>query len=131
MRRFLLLLALGLLGEPLAAQTAVPAPRVSKEVRALHEGLLTLDTHLDTPANLVLGGWNISERHDRERDGSQVDLPRMVQGGLDGGFWAIFTPQGPRTRAGENAARDAALLRAVAIREMVVAHSSQFELALK
>ncbi len=26
---------------------------------------------------------------------SQVDYPRMVEGGLDGGFWAIYTAQGP------------------------------------
>jgi membrane dipeptidase len=54
----------------------------------------------------------------------------MVEGGLDGGFWAIYTPQGPRTPAGERAARDAALARAVAIREMVAAHPQQFGLAL-
>jgi membrane dipeptidase len=103
---------------------------VTPAARTLHEQLLTLDTHLDTPANLPLTGWDIARRHDVRRDGSQVDLPRMVEGGLDGGFWAIYTPQGPRTPAGERAARDAALARAVAIREMVAAHPQQFGLAL-
>src|ERR1019366_3102344 len=37
--------------------------------------------------------------------------------------------QGPLTPAGMMAARDAALLRAAEIREMVAAHSHQFELA--
>jgi membrane dipeptidase len=115
-----------------AAGAAPPAdgPRVTPAARTLHEQLLTLDTHLDTPANLPLTGWDIARRHDVRRDGSQVDLPRMVEGGLDGGFWAIYTPQGPRTPAGERAARDAALARAVAIREMVAAHPQQFGLAL-
>ena len=76
-------------------------------------------------------GWNIQDSHDRTRDGSQVDLPRLVQGGLDGGFWAIYTPQGPRTPAGDRAARDAAIARAVSIREMVAANPKSFELALK
>jgi membrane dipeptidase len=54
----------------------------------------------------------------------------MVEGGLDGGFFAIYTPQGPLTPEGMAAARDAALLRAVEIRELVAAHPRQFELAL-
>ncbi|HEY4107109.1 MAG TPA: membrane dipeptidase, partial [Polyangiaceae bacterium] len=120
---------------PTLAEQAPPAaaqgPRVSRAARALHEQLLTLDTHLDTPANFALAGWDILARHDSARDGSQVDLPRMIQGGLDGGFWAIYTPQGPRTVEGDRAARDFAILRATAIREMVAAHSGRFELALR
>jgi membrane dipeptidase len=53
----------------------------------------------------------------------------MVEGGLDGGFFAVYTPQGPLTPEGMMAARDAALLRATEIREMVAAHPHQFELA--
>jgi membrane dipeptidase len=113
-----------------AAPPPPDGPRVSKAARALHESLLTLDTHLDTPANLSLTGWQITSRHDVLRDGSQIDVPRMVEGGLDGGFWAIYTPQGPRTPEGERAARDAALARAVAIREMLAAYPQQFGLAL-
>ena len=104
---------------------------ISSTARAVHEQLLTLDTHLDTPANFSVLGWNIQDRHEASRDGSQVDLPRLVQGGLDGGFWAIYTPQGPRTPDGDRAARDFAIVRAVAIREMVSANSKSFELALK
>jgi len=106
-------------------------PAVTARARALHEQVLTLDTHLDTPANFALDGWDITKQHDPTKDGSQVDLPRMQQGGLDGGFWAIYTPQGPRTVEGERIARDFAFTRAAAIREMVAAHRNQFELALK
>jgi membrane dipeptidase len=68
-------------------------------------------------------------RHSFDTDLTQVDVPRMADGGLDGGFWAIYTPQGPLTPAGMMAARDAALLRAAEIREMVAAHPQTFELA--
>jgi len=120
------LLAAGLaLAAPASAAAATPDP-----ARALHEGLLTLDTHLDTPANFAKPGWDILDRH-QIADESRVDYPRMVEGGLDGGFFAIYTPQGPRTPAGDAAARDAALLRAVEIREMVARHGDKFELALK
>ncbi len=127
------LLALLLLHAPVAAQAPgkPPSSKPSDAARALHEQLLTLDTHLDTPANLSLTGWNIQALHDTSRDGSQVDLPRLVQGGLDGGFWAIYTPQGPRTPAGDRSARDFAIVRALAIREMVAANPKSFELALK
>jgi membrane dipeptidase len=60
---------------------------------------------------------------------TQVDYPRMVKGGLDGGFFAIYTAQGPRTPEGYAAARDAALKRAVEIREMVAKNGEHFELA--
>jgi membrane dipeptidase len=55
----------------------------------------------------------------------------MVKGGPDGGFFAIYTPQGPRTPEGLAAARDAALRRGVEIREMVAHHFDKFELALR
>ncbi|HJW41350.1 MAG TPA: dipeptidase [Rhizomicrobium sp.] len=99
-------------------------------VRTLHDRLLCLDTHLDTPANFSRPGWDIMQRHSAA-EFSQVDYPRMEEGGLDGGFFAIYTPQGPLTPEGAMAARDAALLRAAAIREMVAKNATHFELALK
>ncbi len=101
----------------------------ASDSRRLHESLLTLDSHLDTPMWFAVSGWNILEAHDVARDGSQLDLPRMKQGGLDGGFWATYIPQGPLTPAGRAAARDAALLRLQEIRELVAAHPRDFELA--
>src|ERR1700729_4003172 len=65
--------------------------------RAFHEHFLVLDTHLDTPIHFARAGWNIMERHNVLTDLSQVDYPRMVDGGLDGGFWVIFTTQGQLT----------------------------------
>jgi membrane dipeptidase len=93
--------------------------------------MLMLDTHLDTPMNFARPGWDIMDEHSVETDLSQVDYPRMVKGGLDGGFFAIYTPQGPRTPQGLAAARDAGLKRAVEIHEMVARHSDVFALALR
>jgi membrane dipeptidase len=98
---------------------------------AQHEQLLTLDTHLDTPANFVSPGWDIMQAHTFANDLSQVDYPRMLRGGLDGGFWAIYTSQGPRTPEGDANARSAALQTAVRIHEMVARNHDQFELALR
>jgi len=111
---------------------AADAPKpgeVSKADRALHERALTLDTHLDTPEHFARQGWSMVERHAVKADGTQVDLPRMDAGGLDGGFFVIYTAQGDLTAEGYRQARDFALERATEIREMVAAHSDRFELA--
>lgn len=110
---------------PLSAQ----AQEVPKKVYQLHQRLITLDSHLDTPASLDLPGWSIEEEHDVHKDYSQVDLPRMKKGGLDGGFWAIYTPQGPLTEEGFRKARDFAILRGMSIREMVASDPANFALA--
>ncbi|KKW90114.1 MULTISPECIES: dipeptidase [Sphingobium] len=112
---------------PAAAQ----AQEVPKKVYQLHQRLLTLDSHLDTPASLDLPGWSIEEEHGVHTDYTQVDLPRMKKGGLDGGFFAIYTPQGPLTEEGFRKSRDFALLRGVSIREMVAADPANFTLALE
>jgi membrane dipeptidase len=119
---------------PLAARPVKPHPAAAKavpEALRVHRSLLTLDTHLDTPALLSIPGWSILDRHDAKRDFSQVDVPRMKEGHLDGGFWAIYTPQGPLTPVATRAARDAAFARGVEIREMVAAHPQVFGLADK
>jgi membrane dipeptidase len=110
--------------------THAHAQAVPPSAQAVHDSLLTLDTHLDTPANFARPGWDIMDRH-KVSDRSQVDYPRMVEGGLKGGFFAIYTPQGPRTPEGDRAARDAGVIRGLEIREMIAKHGDQFELALK
>jgi membrane dipeptidase len=121
--------ALALLSLPFAA-AAQDADGVSARARQTHEHAIVLDTHLDTPANFGRPGWSILDDHKQDGSFSQVDLPRMKEGGLDGGFWAIYTAQGPRDEAGNRDARDRGLRRLVQIREMVAAHPDQFELAL-
>jgi membrane dipeptidase len=127
LRTCVIALALAGAALPAAGQTSAG---VSKADRALHESLLVMDTHFDTPANLSRPGWNIMDRHDVLVDGSQVDYPRMVEGGVDGGFFAIYTPQTQRGSDGDLKARDAALIRGMEIHEMVAAHPQQFEIAL-
>jgi len=99
-----------------------------QDARRVHEDAIVLDTHFDTPVNLGREGWSIMDRHSQAESGDQVDYPRMVEGGIDGGFFAIFTAQGPRTPDGDREARDAALVRAVQIREMVARHPDAFRL---
>jgi membrane dipeptidase len=118
----------------LAILFAIPAsaqrPDVDPGVRRAHERMLVLDTHLDIPARWDDGQWDFGMRHRFHEDGSQVDLPRMIEGGLDGGFFVIYTAQGALTPAGYAEARDAALVRAAAIRRVFGENRDRIGLAL-
>ncbi|HNQ38369.1 MAG TPA: dipeptidase [Prolixibacteraceae bacterium] len=66
-----------------------------QRVQRVHEEALTVDTHCDTPMNILEGGLDIGKRNST----GKVDLPRMKEGGLDVMFFAIFTGQEKRTPA--------------------------------
>lgn len=65
------------------------------EAREMHRRLLTLDTHLDAPVHFARADWSFGDRHDLATDVAQMDLPRMEDGNLSGGFFVIYTEQGP------------------------------------
>jgi len=49
-------------------------------------GPLYFDLHIDTPSRLVSEGLNLAESHPY----TCVDIPKMKQGGLNAGFFAVF-----------------------------------------
>lgn len=123
-------LAAGVLATLVLLQSApARAQEASANAKRVHEAALVLDTHLDTPANFQRPGWSILDNHDHDGDQSQVDLPRMKAGGLDGGFWVIYTGQGARDELGNREARDHGLTRLTEIREMLAKNGADFELA--
>jgi len=65
------------------------------QVRRIHERALTVDTHCDTPMNMIERGTDIGKRNTT----GKVDLPRMKEGGLDAIFFAVFTGQKERNEA--------------------------------
>ena len=65
-----------------------------KQARAIHDKIITLDTHVDfAPADLV------SERNYTQRLDTQFNLPHMIDGGLDGLFFVVYVGQ---TREAQN-----------------------------
>ncbi len=89
-------------GEHAGAQAQDEAALIAR-ARAIHERVLTLDTHDDiNPANFT-PSCNYTMRLT-----SQVNLPKMREGGLDVSFMIVFTGQGPLTQEGyDNAYRQA------------------------
>ncbi len=72
----------------------------------IHERILTLDSHLDTPMRVFRIPSDLSVRHDRaSADAGDLDFPRMTEGGLDAAFFAVYVQQGELTDAGRAGAR--------------------------
>ncbi|MDP4282158.1 MAG: dipeptidase [Bacteroidota bacterium] len=83
--------------------------RIEKKVRRVHEHVITIDSHTDTPLRLSSKGFDIRQRHDPVKDHSKIDFPRMKEGGLDAAFFAVFVSQGKRTPAANEKAEDRAI----------------------
>jgi len=72
---------------------------------ALHQRILTIDTHSDTPLLLMRFNDDMGIRGDaRKINGGQVDFIRMAEGGLDASFFAVFLAQGDRSPEGNDQA---------------------------
>ena len=82
---------------------------LSSRALELHDRILTLDSHADTPLRLMEPGFDLAERHDPHETGSKLDYPRMIEGGLDAVFFAAFVAQDIRDDDGHTRARELAL----------------------
>ncbi|MCF8357035.1 MAG: dipeptidase, partial [Melioribacteraceae bacterium] len=95
-----------------------------EKAKKLHESIVTIDTHVDTPLRLMRG-FDISIKN----NSGQVDFPRMKEGGMDGVFFAVFIGQGPLTDSAYAYEKEHALNIFTEIHESVSASEDQAELA--
>ncbi len=63
-----------------------------KKARAIHERVIALDTHNDINVQNFTAERNYTQRLD-----TQVNLPKMIEGGLDVSFFIVYVGQGPLT----------------------------------
>lgn len=96
----------------------------------IHNNVLTLDTHTDTPMRLLDSGFDINKKNDPVKTHSKLDFPRMKEGGLDAAFFAVFLGQGGRTAEANNEAKEKALSIFKAIHNTIAANSDEAEIAL-
>lgn len=101
-----------------------------KKAAMIHEKVLTIDTHTDTPFMLLDPKYNIGESHDAHHRGGRVDFPRMKQGGMDAVFFGVFVGQGPRTSENYETVKQKALTIFERIHKAVAEHPDLAELAL-
>ncbi len=78
-----------------AAQTNTTEAKLLKKAKAIHESVITIDTHND---------FNVmnftAEKNYTQRLNTQVNLPKMVEGGLDVTWLIVYTGQGELTPEG-------------------------------
>jgi membrane dipeptidase len=69
-------------------QTPSREETLVKMAREIHERVLTVDTHVDfSPANFT------AQRNYTQRLDTQMNLPKMFEGGLDAVFFSVFVGQ--------------------------------------
>lgn len=103
-----------------------------EQAKSIHEEILTLDSHTDTPLMLVgRRGLDLGEYNDPHRGGGKVDFPRMDKGGLDAVFFAVFLGQGESTPEAWNVAHERALGLFETIHDAQEQNDDLAELALK
>ncbi len=84
----------------LSAYTPDQKETLAQKAARIHNAVLTIDTHCDTPMNFSQSDYNLAERHNAKLTDTKVDLPRMKEGGLDAQFFAAFLSQGARSETG-------------------------------
>lgn len=65
---------------------------IETRARAIHESVITIDTHDDISSNFAT-----AESDPGQAEGRQVTLPRMRAGGLDVAFFIVYVGQNERT----------------------------------
>ena len=88
---------------PAAANGSAPDAALAARARRIHDRVIALDTHDDiSPANFT------PERNYTQDLQTQVNLPKMLKGGLDASFFIVYVGQGPLTPEGyDNAYKQA------------------------
>lgn len=117
--------AAALAAAPTHAQiTDADDPAMVAHAQALHDSILVIDTHADTPEGLgtvVADPGRITT--------NQVDLPKMRIGGLTGAFFVVYVGQQARTEEGQAAMRAQQEADYQGIARMLRAYPDQVELA--
>ncbi|HEX6215227.1 MAG TPA: membrane dipeptidase, partial [Vicinamibacterales bacterium] len=97
-----------------------------QKARAIHDRVITLDTHADINPDNFTRQKNYTQRLD-----TQVNLPKMVEGGLDAAFFIVYVGQGPLTAEGYASAYKQAVAKFDAIHHLTKEIApGQIELAL-
>ena len=112
-------------GGSLAAQAGADSALVAK-AKGIHERVITLDTHDDINPDNFTRQQNYTQRLE-----TQVNLPKMVEGGLDASFFIVYVGQGPLTPEGYDGAYKQAVAKFAAVHHLTKEIApGQIELAL-
>ena len=86
---------------------------LTTKARGIHERVMTLDTHNDISPNNFTAECNYTMDL-----GNQVNLPKMIKGGLDASFFIVYVGQGPLTPEGYDSAYKQAIEKFEAVHRL-------------
>jgi membrane dipeptidase len=99
---------------------------ILQKAKGIHERIITLDTHDDINIKNFTDSINYTQRLE-----SQVNLPKMKEGGLDVAWFIVYTGQDSLNDKGYKKAYDNAISKFDAIHRLVTNYApEQIELAL-
>jgi len=122
---------LGLAGITFGLSSCASEPDPLEIANRIHSKILKMDTHADTPLQMSRPGFDLREEHDAWKTGSQVDIPRMEQGELNGLFMVAYLGQGPRDSASHVAADEKVTEYFTLIHQSLADNSDKLALALE
>ena len=97
---------------------------IDARARAIHDAVLTIDTHDDIPFNYATDEVDPGVENDM-----QVNLPGMRKGGLDAAFFIVYVGQTERTPENYAKAKEDAMTKFDAIHRMTEMYPDEIELA--
>ena len=103
---------------------------IESKAKEIHENVLTIDSHADTPMWLSRDGFDLAIDNSESSRGSKVDFARMKTGGLDAIFFAVFVGQGDRDEEGNLKAKGRAVAMFDSIHNAVGRNPELAEIAL-
>lgn len=104
--------------------------KIITKANKIHNDVLTLDTHVDTPLRLLNQEFDIYMKNNPVKTHSKIDFPRMKEGGLDAAFFAVFVGQGERVIEADKRAKEKALSIFNVIHEKIAENPEIAEIAL-
>jgi membrane dipeptidase len=105
-------------------------PDMRHEAARVHAASRPLDAHTDVPLLLDRPGFDFTKRKQPDSPLSQVDIPRIIDGGAAGIFFAVFTNQGPLNPEGRDYAFALAQRIFARVRALLDANPAKLALAL-
>ena len=91
---------------------------VIAKAKEIHKAVITLDTHADINTKNFTDEKNYTQKLE-----TQVDLPKMKEGGLDVAWFIVYTGQGERNEAGYKKAYENAIDKFDAIDRLVTKYA--------
>ena len=107
-------------------KTQLSENELLEKARIIHQNTITLDTHNDIDVRNFTDSVNYTQRLE-----TQVNLPKMEEGGLDVSWLIVYTAQDSLTPAGYQKAKENAMAKFAAIHRLCDSLApDQIELAL-